>query len=604
MDRPFYHDIPIILTDDEPANGEIIVDSNFGTAFIDYQRITLARMVPSTPTYSPYHPQSGPPFEQEYPRSAVWSDGLAQALTNVGDQDYNVIPNGSQDRPAFSSAQTSEAQECHTPSSLITGFDSFEISSPTSPSPKFAGSPLFQHSLRVDNHDGSYSSPTLPILDRSFDAYESHSSYTSFVDESPSSALFGTDGAHRSIEGSREPPFSLTVDTELYRPSYDIHSPFSDGSPRVPSLVSSSPSSYSPMPPQSNWSSLSHALDDSALSDVEISLDEAPLGPGLRRHSHTGVNTDIPSALSDGAALPRPKHVKANSTHAVTRRSARLNASTRCAPPLPPEHRGRQVDNINSNGAGPSSASPRMSSPYSRPPADSRSPFGAPHRPQPAHRSTASGQWLEVPKPHDGLLRPPSRGSHYRRHSTGDQLPYSMNSHASHLDASGPNGRTMGNIGFIPSGEELKPLSASPVDILPLSPLYETSHNEPAIGSPSGDGANDDTFLPSSPGISRKKHTQTIILGQRVTKSPKMRSTIASDATLKAAENRRKAEARFVCQICKNGFTAKHNLTRHLLAHRGEKPYRCECGQSFTNKWDRTRHQKKSKVPMCCKKSD
>jgi hypothetical protein len=45
--------------------------------------------------------------------------------------------------------------------------------------------------------------------------------------------------------------------------------------------------------------------------------------------------------------------------------------------------------------------------------------------------------------------------------------------------------------------------------------------------------------------------------------------------------------------LCEKKFTGRFNLKSHLLCHEGVKPFACGvCGESFTRKHDRDRHEK------------
>ena len=43
-----------------------------------------------------------------------------------------------------------------------------------------------------------------------------------------------------------------------------------------------------------------------------------------------------------------------------------------------------------------------------------------------------------------------------------------------------------------------------------------------------------------------------------------------------------------VCEVC---YKFVRNIKRHMLTHSGERPYQCECGQSFNQKCNLTRHK-------------
>ncbi|KAJ7168589.1 hypothetical protein C8R46DRAFT_1092133 [Mycena filopes] len=75
---------------------------------------------------------------------------------------------------------------------------------------------------------------------------------------------------------------------------------------------------------------------------------------------------------------------------------------------------------------------------------------------------------------------------------------------------------------------------------------------------------------------------------------------VSSAAGLSASTRRRKRAARFSCDICRDTFTAKHNLLNHENAHRGIKNYACVaaeegCPGTFTTRAVKKRHEKKCK---------
>ncbi|CAH7674510.1 expressed protein [Phakopsora pachyrhizi] len=50
-------------------------------------------------------------------------------------------------------------------------------------------------------------------------------------------------------------------------------------------------------------------------------------------------------------------------------------------------------------------------------------------------------------------------------------------------------------------------------------------------------------------------------------------------------------ERRFECSYCSATFYRRNDLSRHERSHTGERPYKCECGQSFTRTDLLTRHK-------------
>lgn len=80
------------------------------------------------------------------------------------------------------------------------------------------------------------------------------------------------------------------------------------------------------------------------------------------------------------------------------------------------------------------------------------------------------------------------------------------------------------------------------------------------------------------------------------------RAVVASPEQV-SASNRRRTNAvpgRFVCDLCPQNFTAKHNLKNHVNSHLQKKPHCCTgssgCGSSFGTRSSLNRHRKKCKA--------
>ncbi|KAF5359668.1 hypothetical protein D9756_003224 [Leucocoprinus leucothites] len=68
---------------------------------------------------------------------------------------------------------------------------------------------------------------------------------------------------------------------------------------------------------------------------------------------------------------------------------------------------------------------------------------------------------------------------------------------------------------------------------------------------------------------------------------------LTSPANQRAATARRKRVAKYICEMCGSKLTAKHNLTSHMNAHFGIKPFRCPyCRKEYTAKSTFRRHVK------------
>ncbi|KAF7424032.1 hypothetical protein PC9H_009332 [Pleurotus ostreatus] len=74
---------------------------------------------------------------------------------------------------------------------------------------------------------------------------------------------------------------------------------------------------------------------------------------------------------------------------------------------------------------------------------------------------------------------------------------------------------------------------------------------------------------------------------------PIVRDVVGSEAMTYAANLRRQTSARFYCPHCPSSFTARHNHRNHILAHSGQRPFRCDvCNASFTTSGDLRRHKR------------
>ncbi|KAJ8508336.1 hypothetical protein ONZ45_g9392 [Pleurotus djamor] len=73
------------------------------------------------------------------------------------------------------------------------------------------------------------------------------------------------------------------------------------------------------------------------------------------------------------------------------------------------------------------------------------------------------------------------------------------------------------------------------------------------------------------------------------------RQVVSTTAVTRAAERRRVNPHKFFCHVCPQGFTAKHNLDRHISAHYDDRPFECHCGSNFITNADLKRHQRRSK---------
>ncbi|KAJ7852065.1 hypothetical protein B0H14DRAFT_2760548 [Mycena olivaceomarginata] len=85
---------------------------------------------------------------------------------------------------------------------------------------------------------------------------------------------------------------------------------------------------------------------------------------------------------------------------------------------------------------------------------------------------------------------------------------------------------------------------------------------------------------------------------QKAQSAPGYRSVVASPATRRAANRRRKDPNKpgaHICQYCGSDFTARHNLKLHLKSHLSIKEHECEqCAQRFSTPQTLQRHKRSS----------
>ncbi|KAF9492285.1 hypothetical protein BDN71DRAFT_1212558 [Pleurotus eryngii] len=570
------------------------------------------------------------------PTGAAWLDGVGTILSEQRDHDYYTNrlhqPSPEPDRYPPSPLLPYAGEEYFLNSPLVPSFNSLSISSPVPPSPSID---FDQHEHHSDTIFDFTSSPFLQLANSLSPGMSSGLSSPGFLAVDRSSALFGNDNKDPTFD--RLP--SLRVDTVFSSPGEIQHSPspLSEPSPYPsspfppPSLTHSSPSAYSPhlgLPSSSshhssNYSALSGALDETCVSDsgldetVDHTRTSGAFIGGSRRHSHTGLRADVPSILM-GTALEEhhddPRKLVIPDASGFPLRSSRSAVLTPELPRLQLEGVGHDLSR------GRAEDRQALSTPASR--RASRSPYARPPPIDVKDASASSGhkrnktydQFLNVPGAAPGMrLQPPS--THHRRHSTGNHgrdsppeptgstliVPGPSASRAFTPPAHPTHGPSSSESGPLLSPEEFRPRFYSPkVE----SPVAGPSRQLAMVDSlPEGAGMTRRSARvrarEEEPPGSEKEGPQ----GEELSSLNESirRETIASSATLKASGHRRKNEVKFFCPVCQNGFTAKHNLQRHLLAHSGKKPFSCNCGQSFTNKWDRTRHQKKSRIPACSK---
>lgn len=100
---------------------------------------------------------------------------------------------------------------------------------------------------------------------------------------------------------------------------------------------------------------------------------------------------------------------------------------------------------------------------------------------------------------------------------------------------------------------------------------------------------SDSTFYLQPPAIARhvRSHSES-----------SMTRPVASQAMLEANQRRRRHEATYRCDECRQTFTAVFSLKRHMQSHTGVRPFVCGipgCSQAFFNQSDCRRHERSRK---------
>lgn len=124
------------------------------------------------------------------------------------------------------------------------------------------------------------------------------------------------------------------------------------------------------------------------------------------------------------------------------------------------------------------------------------------------------------------------------------------------------------------------PLNISPSDTSSRSPFrsfFEDERRDPMHDTPA---AASSSAVSGWPGDT----TELSLSHKKAVSSEKIRI---------ASEKRRKKSGRFICSLCGNTFTEKHNLINHTNSHRGLKPHPCErCPSAFGVISSLKRHRK------------
>lgn len=131
-----------------------------------------------------------------------------------------------------------------------------------------------------------------------------------------------------------------------------------------------------------------------------------------------------------------------------------------------------------------------------------------------------------------------------------------------------------------------QPVLASPEQSgWPTYPLPLLVAQESDIFNPTGFAGAQPSMMPMNQEINSEAETE---------QHP--RPTVASSRQLSAANRRRKnaVPGRFMCDLCSQNFTSRHNLKNHINSHFRRKPHHCSrgCGSTFGTKSSMNRHRK------------
>ncbi|KAJ8508335.1 hypothetical protein ONZ45_g9393 [Pleurotus djamor] len=126
--------------------------------------------------------------------------------------------------------------------------------------------------------------------------------------------------------------------------------------------------------------------------------------------------------------------------------------------------------------------------------------------------------------------------------------------------------------------QNIKSHHADALDVQPQTQGYGLGHTERV-------GVRGVLDLPSTPDNALNVFTR---------EAPP-RQVVSTAAVYQAAERRRSSPHKFFCTLCARGFTAKHNLDRHVAAHYDDRPFICHCRSAFLTIADLRRHQRRTK---------
>ncbi|KAJ7476165.1 hypothetical protein FB451DRAFT_1246049 [Mycena latifolia] len=120
----------------------------------------------------------------------------------------------------------------------------------------------------------------------------------------------------------------------------------------------------------------------------------------------------------------------------------------------------------------------------------------------------------------------------------------------------------------------------------------EVADNEDAGSEPSLSGATRGSEPPTYSGD--ENLTSDNASSAASTSKKPLIHTVGSEAVTRASHLRRKAEGKYICDICGKTFTAKHNLRNHHNAHNGVKEFSCDvCHKHFSTMHTMKRHRKR-----------